>query len=272
MKLLKYLLVIALLLPSLAIPTVHAQDGADVSTVTIAATGEELALPEEIASGLTQVAFENQGEAPFVPGFARLKPDTTRDMLMEALQEGPGAATPLITLLGAPMTLPQTSNEVVYILEPGTYFVLNLAATPPQFGFFEVTGDSPEDVTEPEADQSVDLLDFAFTMPLEISAGEQTWLIENNGEQWHELAIATVEEGANVSELYGNVLEAAQEAEEGFNPLQPSIFWTPMDPGQRAWVTFDLAPGTYVVHCFLPDLNTGHPHATHGMVQILSVE
>ncbi len=46
-----------------------------------------------------------------------------------------------------------------------------------------------------------------------------------------------------------------------------------MSAGERAWVQFDLAPGTYLVSCFIPDVNSDE-HASHaalGMIQVVTV-
>jgi hypothetical protein len=49
--------------------------------------------------------------------------------------------------------------------------------------------------------------------------------------------------------------------------------WSPMSAGERAWVQFDLAPGTYLVSCFIPDVNSDEHaiHAALGMIQIVTV-
>ena len=55
--------------------------------------------------------------------------------------------------------------------------------------------------------------------------------------------------------------------------IQPFMNWIPMSPGTEAWTTLDLQPGTYVLLCFLPDINGDFsPHMNHGMMQVFHVQ
>jgi hypothetical protein len=40
---------------------------------------------------------------------------------------------------------------------------------------------------------------------------------------------------------------------------------------RAAPLALDLAPGTYIALCFVPDEETGVPHALMGMVQVFTV-
>ncbi len=41
--------------------------------------------------------------------------------------------------------------------------------------------------------------------------------------------------------------------------------------GTESWVPLDLAPGTYVLVCFFPDIEDGIPHAFKGMYNVIDV-
>ena len=58
-----------------------------------------------------------------------------------------------------------------------------------------------------------------------------------------------------------------QESDFDFN--QPGL--GALSPGQTSWLALDLAPGTYIALCFVPDRETGVPHALMGMVQVFTV-
>jgi hypothetical protein len=61
----------------------------------------------------------------------------------------------------------------------------------------------------------------------------------------------------------------AGEEVEGPEPLTG---WAVMSPGEEAWVTYDLEPGTYAVVCVLPDeTGSDHLHAELGMRQFVVV-
>jgi hypothetical protein len=40
--------------------------------------------------------------------------------------------------------------------------------------------------------------------------------------------------------------------------------------GQTAWVELDLAPGSYLIACYVPDEETGMPHAFTGMAALVT--
>ncbi|MEZ4529990.1 MAG: hypothetical protein R2855_03080 [Thermomicrobiales bacterium] len=44
-----------------------------------------------------------------------------------------------------------------------------------------------------------------------------------------------------------------------------------MGPGQDQSSELDLAPGTYIAVCFIPDMATGMPHAMMGMAASFTV-
>ena len=44
-----------------------------------------------------------------------------------------------------------------------------------------------------------------------------------------------------------------------------------LDVGATGWFVADLAPGTYAIVCYIPDVVSGTPHYALGMVQELTV-
>lgn len=238
-------------------------------TIEFGANG--LVVPAELPAGIVNVSFVNSGEAPFAPILARLNEGVTVDALMEAMSQGPEAALPLIALLGGTEVAPQSSFEATFDLKPGEHVVLNFAGDAPDVKTFTVAeGDAA--AAAPEADVTVSLLDFAFSLPTTISAGEQTWLLENKGQQWHEMGIARIDDSTTVAELR-DIMQtmASGEADPATLPIEQVGFWMPMQQGERAWFNLNLEPGTYVVACFLPDFASGHAHVNLGMVQLLTV-
>ena len=45
-----------------------------------------------------------------------------------------------------------------------------------------------------------------------------------------------------------------------------------LGPGQTAWVSMKLVPGTYVILCFLPDKSSGLLHVQLGMICSITVK
>ncbi len=285
---------IALLLLILlfAVFPVLAQEGVE-SGLAVTLTADGFTIPETVESGITTISFANETEAPLTPIFARLNAEVAIEDFMTALQEGEEAAIALVTLLGSTMTMPMSTSEITYALEPGTHLLLNFGDGPPQIGQFAVTGSADVETELPEADMTVSLVDFAFAIPLTVPAGEQTWLVRNIGEQWHEVAIMEVDPDMSIAEIQQGILaeaqgppaeataEAAEPASEATAEATeaamaeeggpPAFLWLPMSPGQEALVPVNIPPGTYAVVCFLPDFASGHSHVELGMFQVITV-
>lgn len=244
-----------------------AQDG-DIPQVTIEKTSEGFTVPAELPEGVVSVTFDNQTDAPISPILARLNADATPEQLQAAAAEDPFAALQLVSLLGGTMIAPQTTYQIVYDLQPGQHVVIDFSSEAPAMPTFAVTDANGDSAAEPEADVQVNLLDFAFSFPLQLSAGPQTWAIANHGAQWHELAFMQVPDDMTVAEFRAMVGEIAtgEAAPEG----EP-FFFAPLNQGERAWIELDLQPGTYIIACFLPDFASGHAHADLGMVQVFNV-
>ena len=180
----------------------------------------------------------------------------------------------LVTLYGGSEVAPGESLSYTTQLIPGDYILAEFcefcdgAELHP---FVVVEGDMEEQIP-PQADVTLAMVDFAFGVPAQISAGPQVWHLQNFGEQWHEVAVFKVDEGTTTLEVRDTLMSMDPESDE-MPPYLPSFFWAPTGPDTQSWVTVDLEPGTYAVSCFLPDLNGDFsPHMAHGMVQVFTVE
>jgi len=269
-----------LLLTQFMFGNVMAQD--DIVTATIAATEEGLVVPETIPAGWVEITFENTSEIPLFSIIGRLDDGATIDEFMEALMGmmgGDASILPPATFIGSPTTMPDATQTALYQLQAGTYVLLSVAGEEPDIATFMVEGEMDETDYEPEADMTIPLADFAFGLPTELVAGEQTWLIENVGEQWHEMVFIPVPDGTTLEEampmlmgMEGEDEETADESQDAGMP-QFEFVWSPMSAEEQAWVRVDLAPGTYLVSCFIEDVNSEDAviHAELGMIQIVTV-
>ena len=248
------------------------QEMTKTAIVTLAPEG--LITPETIPAGWVEITFENIAEAPLFGLMARLDADATMDDFMGALMGimgGDAGIVPPATFTGAPAAMPGTTQSATYNLAAGNYVLLNVAGEEPQIATFVVEGEAAEIDVEPEADLTVALVDFAFGLPVELPAGEQTWLIENLGDQWHELIVIPVPDGTTLEDAM-SLLMAGEDDGEGGMPEFAAV-WSPMSAGERAWVRVGLEPGTYLVSCFIEDVNSDDHaiHAALGMIQIVTV-
>jgi hypothetical protein len=270
-----------------------AQDTTDLPQITIAVTEDGMDIPAEIPEGIVTITFDNQMEFPVMPVPMRLLPDVTQEQLMETLEtEGEEAAIELVSLLGGTMVEPGTTLDVTYDFAAGEYALFDFAVETSEPLWFTVADAEGEgfDETQLTADVEVSLVDFNFQMPDVISTEAASWLIRNDGAQWHEMAIMRVEDGMTEAEVLEMLMatmmseegmEVTEEAdmngaeatEEGMEATEeadmngaemteeapmgegfPDFIWLPIDPEERAWVTVNLEPGTYAVVCFLPNI------------------
>lgn len=251
----------------LAVVPAFAHEGEEAATIVNGPEG--LIVPAELHAGIVDVTFMNITDAPFAPMVARLNEGVTPEALMEAMGAGMEASLQLVSLLGGTQIAPQSSFNATFDLKPGTHVVINFAGESAPQIFTVAEGDAA--AAAPEADVTVSLLDFAFSLPTTISAGEQTWLLENKGEQWHEMGIYRIDDSTSIAELRDIMQQMVSSDAAAELPVEQVGFWMPMQQGERAWFQQDLDAGTYVVVCFLPDFASGHAHLNLGMVQLLTV-
>lgn len=246
-----------------------AQDGVEQPFIEKGADG--LVVSAEMPEGPVAISFSNSTEAPTGPLLARLNADVTQEVFIETLtSQGPFGAIPLVSLLGGFEIAPGQTLEGTFNLQPGTHVVLDISGEVPDVKFFEVADAEGEPAAAPEGDVHVTLMDFAFSLPLQIPAGENVWHLENKGNQWHEMGMLKIDPETSIAELQAQVAAFASGEGESEPPV---FFWAPMSQGEEAWVNLDLEPGTYVIACFLPDLASaeGHAHVQEGMIQIITV-
>jgi hypothetical protein len=252
--------------------TPEATAGVAPQVVSIAASASGVTVPDTIPAGLVTISIENSTDKPFGPLLARLNDGTTLDAFMAALQNGPMAAIPMVSLLGGVTTAPGATDQVTYDLKAGDYVLLDFASEAPTVKPFKVTGEAAQ-ADAPATDVAVSLYDFAFSLPDQISAGEHTWQLQNKGGQWHEMMIAKVDDKMTVAELRDLLAKAATVEDPSQLPVQPVFSWAPMSQGETAWLNIKLEPGIYLVACFLPDLmGSGHAHVDMGMNQLITVK
>lgn len=271
---------LVLAMAALTASALYAQD--ELPAATISAGADGVTVPETLPEGLVAVTFDNPGEAPFVPILLRLNDEVTMDDFMAGMGGDPAAMTDMATLKGGTMINPASAAEVTYDFTPGNYALLNFAAEEPQIATFTVEDDPAIEAgsqvdAEPESTLRVALVDFAFGIPVELAAGEQTWLLDNRGQQWHEMVVYKIADDLPLSEAKDLVLQSMEAEDPTALGLEQRFLWLPMSEGERAWVNVDLEPGTYAVACYLPDVEAEspehmHSHLENGMIQFITIE
>ena len=110
--------------------------------------------------------------------------------------------------------------------------------------------------------------EYAFSAPKSIVGGQTTFRLVNDGKELHHITILKLEQGKTMKDL-----QAAMK-----DPNAPPPAWlVPVGgpnaavPGSTIEATLDLAPGNYVLACFIPSPGGDTPHAAKGMMAPLTV-
>lgn len=262
--------------------------------------------PSEIEAGRILLTVENQLEFPAGFSIIQLPEGLTIEEALAAFGPPPGAegemaspaadgaaeagASPAAgpgmqlpdwffeaTWAGGAFAPPQGQSQVVIELSAGEWHLLS----DPESGLMpvslNVTGDAatPAATVEIQSDATVELDNFQIRLPEQINAGPQVWEVTNVGDQPHEMFLARTPELLTIEQV-----QQLLELEEGAPPPpgvpDPAEFQdvggvAPISQDQTVWAEFNLEPGNYVAVCFMPDEETGMPHAAKGMVVVFQV-
>jgi plastocyanin len=254
-----------------------AQDEHMMHGITINGSDYAFESPETLETGYQTLMFTNTGKEFHHLQLARLNGGVTLEQFQAALQESEFAALPLVEFVGGVGGIApgQTATTTVYLEKPGTY--LELCLIPNAEGVPHVALGMMKTIEvvaatattdAPQADLVVDMLDFAFTIPGELNAGEQTWEVVNHGEQIHELVLGKIIEGKTLEDVMVYLATGEMGPDAPFSMMGG----TPgLSSVHSQFVGFDLTPGEYVTLCFFPDPETGLPHIALGMVSHFTV-
>ncbi|MBW3633731.1 MAG: hypothetical protein KY456_11965 [Chloroflexi bacterium] len=139
-------------------------------------------------------------------------------------------------------------------------------------------GATPAAGAEPAADVTVTMFEYDFSLEGTLAPGSQVIAVTNVGAQPHEMFMVrspesvTEEQIAQILELEMQGATPAPDADLP-NPDEfiPVTGMTPLSTGRTGWIPVNLEPGTYIMVCFVPDIESGMPHAFDGMYEVITV-
>lgn len=247
-------------------------------------------MPATTESGYNRITLNNQGAEDHHAMFLRFNEGVTQEQFMQVLMGGDLLALlDVVTAYGGTITNPGGQATVIAFLDPGTYAVVCVipdAQGVPHvahgmMSMLEVTegaGTAPD----PVADGTITLVEMAFEgLPAEVPAGSHVWEVVNGGTQLHEMAIYQLAPGVPAAAIIASITAppaspeaigpAATPEAAGPPPFVAGTGAAPMSPGATNYVEFDAQPGEYLVACFVPDAESGMPHAMMGMIGAFTV-
>ena len=240
-------------------------------------------MPESLAAGrdLVNVTGPEPGEmGPSGAIFAQLPEDVSAQQAYDDVLANPEDIPSwyLDTHFGGGATLSQgTETWAVIDFTPGTWLV----TTP--FGAtlgveFEVTGDMPAELPDPEANVTITLLEFGIKIGEgELVAGDNVVTVDNSGAQLHFVDVSQLPEGTTkdqVDALMDSFMTGTPPAEGDLqeDAFIPVAYLADVSPGVQETLPLALEPGTYFLACWVPDLASELPHAMMGMYDVVVVE
>ncbi len=140
-------------------------------------------------------------------------------------------------------------------------------------------GATPAAGAEPAADVTVTMFEYDFSVEGTLTPGSHVFAVTDVGAQPHEMFMlrapgpVTEEQIAQVLDMEMQGGTPAPDANLP-NPEEfiPAASMTPLSMGKTGWIPVTLEAGTYILLCFVPDIESGIPHAYHGMYQVITVE
>jgi hypothetical protein len=263
--------------PSTATPT-PSTNKLSIPKVTLIVRDLSLNMPTTLHAGFVDITMVNEGTQTQPAQFARLKQGATLEQLQAAVQKERHAILPLIIPTGGMLSVrADHSQEIVLDLPEGQYVVFNFLPgdeTLPGAGkalvtSFTVIGPSnTEQVRPPRSDIEVTMRDFSFDTPETLKPGLLTYQVMNRGAQAHEMVFLKLDGG----KTWKDVMAFLQSPQSATLPGRIVGGMSALSPGETAWVTMDLVPGTYVVLCFLPDKTSEFLHVQLGMICSITVK
>ena len=269
---------------SLLLPLLSCRRSAPVATeVMITASEYAFVAPETIPAGLVTLRLVNRGTELHHAVLWRLEQGKTLADLQAGLAqamkhpaEPPPPPPPWLTFLGGPnAVLAGDTAMVTETLAPGNYALVCLIPGPDGVphvakGMLRplvVRAATGPVVPEPRADLEIKLTDYAFAVG-PIPAGPHTIRVDNAGPQVHEVELAQLAPGKTPADL----VSWDEHGEQGPPPVARWLGGiAPMAAGEHGYITVTLAPGTYLLLCFVPDAKDGKSHIAHGMVREITI-
>lgn len=190
---------------------------------------------------------------------------------------GPPAFYYEINLAGGVYAGPGTTRSAVLDLTPGTWVVWTEEPGAPQAPVaVVVAGEAPTDLPKPVADVTITAVEMAFQFDGELKVGRQTIAFTNAGEQPHVLLLLTVPAGTTVDDFLAlsatfDDPAATPPDNLSFQDITNAVQGSDQSSGVTTWLEADLEAGDYIAVCFVPDPETGAPHAMLGMIDLVTV-
>lgn len=228
--------------------------------------------PDSIPAGLTMIHLTDAGKELHHIQLIKLDQGKTFADFQAASKSMANAPAPawIIPYGGVNPPAPGATTAAMQVLEPGNYVVVCFVEGADHVPHFMkgmvrslvVTPSANANMTEPNADVTLTLSDYTFTLSKPLVAGKQMIKVENSAAQPHEVVLVQLAPGKTIEDLGKWVFDM-----KGPPPGKPIGGIPGFLKGKNSFFEVDLAPGDYGMICFVPDAKDNKPHYSHGMTQ-----
>lgn len=250
-------------------------------SIQVTAKDSAYDMPDQIPAGWVSFTMQNEASSQRNAQLFRLNDGVTFDQAAAAFSTGQ-APQNLVTFAGGLGTVPPGGTQtVVEQLTPGQYVMVSLIhdwflvfhVPPGLVKVFRVVAppgpQAADALPATQEDGVVHMLDFRYTLP-EITPGEHTYRLVNEGQQPHEILIRRINPGNTLADVQAYIRDPGGQPppydEQGSGGALVD------EPGSTEWMSLDLPVGDYVGICFVTEPSTGKSHAELGMLTEFNVK
>jgi hypothetical protein len=266
------------ILPTLGLPELNLEQTADGI----------VGVPESIEAGRYLVNYTSTDVVGYLL-FAQHPADLTPEQVLEQgrLAGSMDQQQPGWVYGGGTYGDPGKTVQVVVELKAGDWKVIN-SAMPPDGNWEtdEKYAATPLTVTEAsvaspvpalDATAHVDMPGMAYVLQEEVvPAGPQVWEFKNTGDQAHHMVMMRTPKlvtSDDMNMLFDAFASGTPPAGDNWYMNSAWVGYTALvSPGYTVWNEFDLEPGTYLMLCYIEDIESGMPHMMMGMYTPFTVE
>ena len=248
-----------------------------VIPITAVDYGYEMPATINLRAGLVDIALVNNGTQAHQAQLARLNRSVTPNQVFTEFvtKRDQSAGFALLTLAGgSDIVAPGYGQETILNLPAGDYVLLCLVVGDDgvshvdkgMIHFFTVKAATTQ-VTPPASDGEVVMRDNGYILPPVIGRAQALTLrVTNQGSEPHEMNIVRLAPGKSIRDVL-----AFFRSPSGPPPLEEFGGMAALAPGESGWVRLHLEPGNYALCSLIPDLKTGQPQLTQGMIAPFTV-
>ena len=232
--------------------------------------------PKSIKAGASTFHLVNEGSQVHHLAIMKLAAGKTLADFAAVMKKPGPPPTWLVSVGGPNAAVPGASSDATVTLEPGNYVLVCFVPSPGETAPHVMKGmvraltvlPGKSMVSEPEADVTVTLADYGFTVDKPLTVGRHEVKVVNTAAQTHEVVLMELMPGKTIADMEKWI---DKDMMKGAPPGRPIGGMSNLDKGRTGSFAVDLHPGHYGMICFVPDAKDGKPHSMHGMTKELTV-